>query len=1651
MVVEAAGDLTRLEDRYRAKAARLLEIAKASSPPPGGAAEPAMTPEEFAAFLRRYYWQAPVEDILNRSPQELADAAHAHYELARRRAQGTSVVRASVLSQDDEQTLGQRTVVQVVSEDMPFLVDSVTAELIRLGRQLHHVVHPVLVVRRDIAGALREVCDTADPDRCPTDGVVESWMHIEIDRETDPEVLRTIEAELRRVLNDVREAVEDWGKMRAIAVRIARELENTTLDLPPGELAEAAELLRWLADDHFTFLGYREYVLETDGDDQGLRAMPSTGLGILRADSDMANPFRLLPPAARGRARDRSVLILTKADSRSTVHRPVYLDYIGIKSFDADGEVVGERRFLGLFSSTAYTESVTSVPVVARKVADVLTRAHLPKTSHSGKDLLDILETYPRDELFQIGPEELLPVAMAVLYLRERRQTRLFLRRDPYGRFYSALVYLPRDRYTTAVRLRLQEVLMQALDGVSVEYTAWSTESVLARLHFVIRIPKDSVAAEDLDTTAEQLQERLVRAARSWGDDLTDALTERYGVNRASTLVARYENSFSDGYKSDYPAARAVEDLQELERLSGDELALKLHVTDDTPPGEVRFTIFRIGQPLLLSDVLPVLQHMGVSVVDERPYDVTRPDGERAWIYDFGLRTRLPVHSADEHQAELFQDAFAAIWRGRAEDDGFNALVLLGGLDWRQVAVLRSYARYLRQGGLTFSQDYIEDCLAAHVDVARLLVELFEARFTPGSPADDGERTERCEALTGRIGQGLADVDSLDQDRILNALLAVIRATVRTNYFQRADTGGPHAYLSVKLDPHAVPDLPEPRPFREIWVYSPRLEGVHLRFGAVARGGLRWSDRREDLRTEILGLVKAQIVKNTVIVPTGAKGGFVLKRPPEAADRDALLTEAVACYRIFISALLDITDNLEPAPGGDTRVVPPQDVVRHDGDDSYLVVAADKGTATFSDIANEVAAAYGFWLGDAFASGGSAGYDHKAMGITARGAWESVKRHFRELGVDTQAQDFTVTGVGDMSGDVFGNGMLLSEHIRLVAAFDHRHIFLDPDPDATVSYRERRRLFELPRSSWADYDTDLISAGGGVYPRSAKRIEVSEQVRASLGLAPDIDALTPPELMRAIIGAPVDLFWNGGIGTYVKAAAENNAEVGDKANDAIRMNGNAMRCKVIGEGGNLGCTQLGRIEFALAGSARGDRVGGKVNTDAIDNSAGVDTSDHEVNIKILLDRALRDGVIQPEQRNGLLAEMTEEIAELVLQDNYDQNAALACEAAFAVSLLDVHQRYMRRLARDGRLNRSLEFLPSDRQLAERQREGVGLTSPELSVLLAYTKIVLTELILNSGLPDDPAVGWALYGYFPKRLRESMREQIDAHPLRREIVTTQLVNSLVNSAGITGVFRLQEESGDTTESIARAHLAATEIFDVGGVWQQAHLLDNEVPSDVSTTLRLEACRLAERATRWLLADAHAAIDVDAAIERFRPGVQDVIRSLPERLRGIDREAFERRRNELAAAGVPERLAADVASFPKAICALDIVLAGERTDRRLDEVEGVYFHLDERLDLAALLERVIALPRAERWEAIARAALRDDLNAEHTGLTVEVLRAGSGSPKERFAAWVEDAGPAQERALAMLQEISAGDGLDLATLLVAVRVLRGMLRTAAPAAS
>ncbi|GAA0645225.1 NAD-glutamate dehydrogenase [Streptomyces thermocarboxydovorans] len=1625
------------------RAARVAESSPAGGKLPTGTADEGIPDRESVlAFLQRYYLHTAPEDLVDRDPVDIFGAAVSHLRLAENRPQGTANVRVHTPTVEENGWTCSHSVVEVVTDDMPFLVDSVTNELTRQGRGIHVVIHPQIVVRRDLTGKLVEILtDPPAADSLPHDAHVESWIHVEIDRETDRSDLKQITADLLRVLSDVREAVEDWGKMRQTATALADSLPDEPIpdDVPRQEVEEARELLHWLADDHFTFLGYREYELR---EDDSLAAIPGTGLGILRSDPQHATEeghpvspsFERLPADARAKAREHKLLILTKANSRATVHRPSYLDYIGVKKFDADGNVIGERRFLGLFSSAAYTESVRRVPVIRRKVEQVLEQAGFSPHSHDGRDLLQILETYPRDELFQTPVDELRSIVTSVLYLQERRRLRLYLRQDEYGRYYSALVYLPRDRYTTAVRLRIIDILKEELGGTSVDFTAWNTESILSRLHFVVRVPQGTELPQLSDADKERIEARLVEAVRSWADGFSEALIAEFGEEHAAELLRRYSNAFPEGYKADHSPRSAVADLVRLEKLGKDkDFELSLYEPVGAAPEERRFKIYRKGEAVSLSAVLPVLQRLGVEVVDERPYELRCADRSVAWIYDFGLR--MPKAAGADYLGddarERFQEAFAATWTGKAENDGFNSLVLAAGLTWRQAMVLRAYAKYLRQAGSTFSQDYMEDTLRNNVHTTRLLVSLFEARMSP-----DKQRAgyELVDALLEELDAALDQVASLDEDRILRSFLTVIKATLRTNFFQEASGGKPHDYVSMKFDPQAVPDLPAPRPAYEIWVYSPRVEGVHLRFGKVARGGLRWSDRREDFRTEILGLVKAQMVKNTVIVPVGAKGGFVAKQLPDpSVDREAWMAEGVAAYRTFISALLDITDNMV---GGE--VVPPADVVRHDGDDTYLVVAADKGTATFSDIANEVAQSYNFWLGDAFASGGSAGYDHKGMGITARGAWESVKRHFRELGLDTQTQDFTVVGIGDMSGDVFGNGMLLSEHIRLVAAFDHRHIFIDPDPDAATSYAERRRLFELPRSSWEDYNTDLISAGGGVFPRSAKSIPVNSQIREALGIEQGVTKMTPADLMKAILKAPVDLLWNGGIGTYVKASTESHADVGDKANDAIRVDGKDLRVRVVGEGGNLGLTQLGRIEFALHG--------GRINTDAIDNSAGVDCSDHEVNIKILLNGLVADGDMTVKQRNKLLAEMTDEVGRLVLRNNYAQNTAIANALAQSKDMVHAQARFMKHLVREGRLDRGLEFLPTDRQIRERLANGQGLTGPETAVLLAYTKITVAEELLHTSLPDDPYLKSLLHAYFPSALRERFPERIDSHPLRREITTTVLVNDTVNTGGTTYLHRMREETGASLEEIVRAQTAARAIFRSSMVWDAVEELDNKVQAEVQTRIRLHSRRLVERGTRWLLNNRPQPLELRETVDFFSERVEQVWSQLPKLLRGADLDWYQKIHDELTDAGVPEELATRVAGFSSAFPTLDIVSVADRMGKEPLEVAEVYYDLADRLRITQLMDRIIELPRADRWQSMARAAIREDLYAAHAAVTADVLAVGNGSdtPEQRFKLWEQKNAALLARARATLDEIHNSDSFDLANLSVAMRTMRTLLR-------
>ncbi|TRW46311.1 NAD-glutamate dehydrogenase [Georgenia yuyongxinii] len=1621
-----------------------------------------VSPDAAMRLLTRYYRDIGTDDLLSQRPDDLLGAAFSHRDTGHQRRPGEANVRVFTPTVDNDGWSTGHTVVEIVTDDMPFLVDSVSAELTLQGRTIHLLVHPQLVVRRDETGTLVEMLD-ADLGGAVTEGahrdgndpegaLVESWIHIQIGRESDAADREHLAEQIRAVLADVRVAVEDWPAMTDQATAIAENLaEGPPRGLDPEEVAQGRALLEWLANGHFVFLGYREYLLPGNGVGQPgtrqtaeaiLDPVPDSGLGLLREDRPGAEPpapTRLTGRVAE-KAREPRLLIITKANSRSRVHRPVFLDYIGVKTFDETGAVVGERRFLGLFTASAYNYSVTKVPFVSEKVRRVIQACGFAPDSHLGKDLLEVLETYPRDELFATDVDQLTETALAVVHLAERRRTRLFLRKDDYGRFMSCLVYLPRDRYNTAVRQKMEAILKDAFNGSTVEHTTRVSEAALAMLHFVVRVPRgETVADADLD----DLEHALIEATRTWDEEFDDAARAEFGEEAGAALVGRYGAGFPESYKERYHARVAVSDLRHLEALEPGMLRLNLYKPVGAAAGDRRLKLYRQG-PLSLTSVLPVFNDLGVEVTDERPYEVRRSDDTVLDVYDFGL------HAAEEQWSEgqdgsraRFQAAFEAVWEGRAESDGFNSLVLRAGLDWRQVVILRALAAYLRQGGWAYSRGYLEEALRQNHHIARMLVELFETRFDPDryDGAAAGARATAEQAVVDQVEAALDEVSSLDQDRILRAFVGVIQAMLRTNYFQHDDgtTAEPRTTLAFKLDPHAVPNLPAPRPKYEIWVYGPGVEGVHLRFGAVARGGLRWSDRREDFRTEILGLVKAQMVKNAVIVPTGSKGGFVAKRLPDpAVDRDAWLAEGKAAYAAFVSALLEITDNrLHGA------VVPPERLVRHDGDDPYLVVAADKGTATFSDLANGVAQHHGYWLDDAFASGGSAGYDHKAMGITARGAWESVRRHFREMGHDTQSEDFTVVGIGDMSGDVFGNGMLLSEHIRLVAAFDHRHVFLDPDPDPSVSFAERRRLFDLPRSSWADYDEQLLSEGGGVYPRTAKSVPITDQVRERLGLDADVTALTPAELMSAILRAPVDLLWNGGIGTYVKAATESNAQIGDRANDAIRVDGRDLRCTVVGEGGNLGVSQLGRIEAA--------RSGVRINTDAIDNSAGVDTSDHEVNIKILLTGLVREGEMTLLQRDRLLASMTDDVAAQVLRHNYEQNVLLGNARTLEPRMVGTHVRFMRFLEGRGELDRALEFLPSDDDLVQRAKDGRGLTSPEFAVLMAYSKLALKHDLVASSVADEPWFTRTLTEYFPPALREDYSGALAEHPLRREIIVNEVANSVVNRGGISFVHRAMDETGAAAEHVARAFVVCREIFGLASFTEAVEALDHQVTTSVQSQLYLEFRRLLDHSVRWFLQHRPAGLDVAAEIDRFGPTVRTHVPDLPDLLRAGERERAHRQVEEYTAAGVPAELARRAAVLRHHVTILDVAELAAGCDEPAEALLDLSFAVAEHLGIDRMLALVSTLPQENRWDALARGALRDDLHAVTKSLTRAVMTATDPeqTAEQRMRTWLRANATSVQRARATMAAIDQLEEPGLSALSVALGYLRTVARSTAPA--
>ncbi|MFL0805855.1 MAG: NAD-glutamate dehydrogenase [Oceanobacter sp.] len=1579
-------------------------------------------------FADMYYANAPMDELLLRPVSDLYGATLSSWHFVQERRPQEAKVRVFNPDHENHGWQSLHTVVEIVCEDMPFLVDSIRLQLNARQMSLHAIHYAVLHASRDDK---HQLCSDLNWHEPSPDTTPEAIIYIEFDHHSDQQLLNELSDSLVQVIDEVRCCVEDFEPITERVAIVADELSAATVD----GAREAESFLRWLMNNHFTFLASDEFHFENDGDADYVVRDVERDLGVFRYQPAARDRLKLQDLAEEIRqfiTRSQPVSFM-KSGIRSRVHRPAYPDYVVVKRYDDQGKAIGGVRFMGLFTSLVYIETPNNIPIVRDKLTAVRDRAGFDAFSHNGKELNRILEVYPRDELFQSPVDHLYRTAISILNIQERRQTRVYLRKDPYSKFVSCLAYVPRDIYNTELRQRIENVLVSEFSPLDIESTTHFSESVLARAQYTVRLDPN----QPVDFDEGLVEHKIRQVVRSWGDELHTALVEQVGEERGNRQFHQYRGAFPAGYRETFVARTAVADIQHMESLNQSEpgqLAMSFYRELEESSNQLRFKLFNLDNILPLSDVIPVLENLGLRVLGEHPYEITRSDGQVIWIHNFLLEYTLADQVSIAEVKSLFQDSFKAIWQGQAENDAFNRLVLGGQLSWKDIALLRAYARYMKQIRFGISETYIAATLARYVPVSALLVKLFHTRFGL-EPQTDEERAERFAELEQQLLASLDDVTQLNEDRTIRRYLELMKATLRTNFFQCDEQGDTKSYISLKIDPSVISDMPLPRPMFEIFVYSPRVEGVHLRGGKVARGGLRWSDRTDDFRTEVLGLVKAQQVKNAVIVPVGAKGGFVAKQLPTTGGRDAFMAEGIGCYQTFISALLDVTDNL-----AEGQVVPPAGVVRHDPDDTYLVVAADKGTATFSDIANAIAVERGFWMGDAFASGGSIGYDHKKMGITARGAWVSVQRHFREQGHNVQTTDFSVVGVGDMGGDVFGNGMLQSEHICLVAAFNHLHIFIDPNPDAAASFAERKRLFELPRSSWEDYNKALISRGGGIFSRSAKSVPISLEMKQCFGITDD--RLAPSDLIQAVLKAPVDLIWNGGIGTYVKASDEWDSQVGDKANDSLRVNGNELRAKVVGEGGNLGMTQLGRIEFA--------QNGGASYTDFIDNAGGVDCSDHEVNIKIMLNEVIDNGDLTRKQRNEIFMSLTDDVASLVLSNNYHQTQAIALSYSDCRTRLDEYIRLMKAYESDGKLNRSLEFLPDDELLTERKNAGEGLTRPELSVLISYIKADLKEQLNEPLIYDNPYVASILTTAFPDALSQRFEDQLMQHRLRREIIATQLANDLVNYMGIIFVHRLHKSTGASMADIACAYVAARDIFSLADYWEAITEMDYHISTGLQETMMSDLMRLVRRTSRWFLRNRRAGINTEDEIERFRGAVQDISSNLGSTLRGDALQRWRSTYEERIDQGVPQPLAAYSAGAINLYSSLGIIEVANETGHPVADVAAAYFELGEALSLSWFAEQINTLPAASHWNALARETLRDDLDSQQRSLTMGVL--SIQQPDESFgdalARWEEQQAPLIERWNNMLAELQGAEVMEFSMVAVALRDLLDLANASLP---
>jgi glutamate dehydrogenase len=1581
-----------------------------------------------AEFARQFFMTVALDDLQAWSIDDMCGIALNLWSMMKKRAPGETKIRIYNPDEAHDGWQSSHTVVQVICDDMPFLVDSLRIVINRMGMALHLIVHMGGIrLKRGASHEIEAILPRQSDDK-DFSSIVEAPIFLEIDRETDPEVLNTLLHHFEQALEDNRAVVEDWMPMRARVRDIIDELDNMPARIDVDEVNESKAFLNWIEDHHFTFLGVRDYELVENGGEMILKALPGTGLGLLRETLSQSHAFNvsLMAPEARELTLSSQILIISKTNTLASVHRNAYTDYIGVKRFNEQGEVIGERRILGLYTSVAYNTNPKHIPFLRHKVAQVMHNSQLSPRSHAAKVLLNILETLPRDDLMQASEDELLDLSKGIFYMQERRRIRLFARMDVYHRFISCLVYVPKDLFNSDLRKQMEVVLKDCFNALEITFSTLFTESMLARIHFIVRIDPHKPIVCDFKT----VEQKLIEVGRSWVDDFQALLFDAYGEEKANELFHRYKSAFPAVYRENFPPEVALLDIREIENLSDHaSLGINFYQPEDDCPNNFRLKIYQHDNTIPLSDVLPIIEKLGLRAISERPYALKFDDGRVTWINEFFIHYTRDGEFKLEEIKTLFQNAFRQVWFGLAENDGFNQLVLAAGLDWRQVSVLRLYAKYFKQIGFTFSQDYIESALNNNTAIAKKLVQLFECRF---NPVVRPHRDADVAAITAEILEDLDAVDNLDEDKIIRQFIQAMSATLRTSYYQLNDTGNVKPYISIKLNSKAIPGVPKPHPLFEIFVYAPRFEGVHLRCEKVARGGLRWSDRREDFRTEVLGLMKAQQVKNAVIVPSGAKGGFVPKQIPVNATREEISAEGIACYQYFIRSLLDITDNYINGV-----VSKPLDVICYDEDDPYLVVAADKGTATFSDLANAISLEYKFWLGDAFASGGSVGYDHKKMGITARGAWESVKRHFYQLGVDINTTDFTVVGIGDMAGDVFGNGMLLSKHIKLVAAFNHMHIFIDPSPDPAVSFEERERLFNLPRSTWADYDKTLISKGGGVFNRNVKSIVISKEMKQVFGIKQA--AIEPNELIKLILKAKFDLLWSAGIGTFVKAQSETNVDVGDRSNDLIRINGKQLRCRVVGEGGNLGLTQLGRIEYALNG--------GQIYTDFIDNSAGVSCSDKEVNIKILLNGIVDAGELTLPQRVSLLSEMTHEVAALVLRENYSQTRAISLSETQAARSVDLHSRYLNELGRIGKLDRRLEFLPEEKSLLERKMIARGLTTPEISVLLCYSKIVLKEAILESDVPEERYLKQYLIASFPKPLQERFSAQMESHPLKREIIATRLSNMVVNEMGFSFVYRLQDETGASMASIVRAYIIARSVLGMDAIWAQIEALENQISAQHQSEILVVYVRLLRRISRWFLRNQRMRLDIAEAIKLYEPGVCALKNAIPELLSEGFRKQYDAHMNDYRAMGIPDPLAHELTITRGLFVAMDVIEVARNLNMDVTRVAQVYFGLGDFLELEWIRTQIITHPTENHWESLSREALRDDLDWQQRQLTASIIRLDKNMVDvvASLSTWAENNAALIERWRYVLANLRSSNALNYTMFFVAIRELLDLTQT------